>query len=381
MRCITVNPRDDLQAYIEEQFPLTGEYAYLNSAVRGLVPAATIDAMSDYWRRAAHPHGLGLEEKPKQIDARARAARLLGVARGEVDFVSSTTHGLAVAATSLPLGPGDEVLIPEMEFPSVVYPFLNEAQRRGFTVRLLGWEGCGPDLDLIESAMTEHTRALCLSWVQYQNGYTHDLETLGKLCRDRNVFLVVDAIQGLGAVPLDLGRVHVDVLTAGTFKWLMSGTGLALLYVRSGLVQELTPGFAGYTGVAREVEDPDYRLQFRDDIERFNLGSANEPGMTALYHSLGLIEEVGIGTIYAGARHLADLVHDGARDKGYTVNSRENEIAPIVALTTGCRERDAELLDRLEAERVCTCIRRMGIRIAPHFYCSEDDVQRLLALL
>ncbi len=364
------------------QFPVTEQYAYFNSAATGLVPVRTIEAMKEYWTAGAHPYGVGLDE-PHQLseDPRARMARFVGASREEVNFVSSTTHGLSIAATSFPLGPGDEVLIPEREFPAVVYPLLNQAELGGFDVRFVAWDGCGPGLEQLSSAMSERTRMLCLSWVQYQNGYTHDLRALGALCRERDIFLVVDAIQGLGAIPLNLEGLGVDLLTAGTFKWLMSGPGNALLYVRRERIEQMRPAFAGYLAMTAEVEDPCYRLEFCDDIERFSLGSTNDPGITALFHSLGLIEELGIAEINAHARRVARRVWEGAFEKGYIVNTREDEASPIVAVSTGDGGRDEELLARLQANGVSTCIRGMGLRLACHFYNSDDDAERLLDLL
>ncbi|MFO8060679.1 MAG: aminotransferase class V-fold PLP-dependent enzyme [Bacillota bacterium] len=364
------------------QFPLVEQYAYFNTAATGLVPTRTIEAMKRYWEAGGHPYGLGLDDPPQlSEDPRTRMARFIGASRKEVNFVSSTTHGLSIAATSFPLGAGDEVLIPEREFPSVVYPFLNQAEIRGFAVRFVPWEGCGPDLEVLASAMSERTRMLCISWVQYQNGYTQDLEALGKLCRDRGVYLVVDVIQGLGAVPLNVDGLGVDLLTGGTFKWLMAGPGNALLYIRRELIEELIPAFAGYLGVTSEVEDPCYKLEFRDDIERFNLGSTNDPAITALFHSLGMIEELGIDEVNAHVRRIAARVREGALERGYIVNTREDEMSPIVAVTTGNRREDEVLLRHLQDSGVYTCIRGMGLRLAPHFYCSDEDVDRLLDLL
>ena len=364
------------------QFPLTEHYAYFNNAATGIVPVRTIEAMKEHWQTGAHPYGLGLDEPPQlSEEPRDRVARFIGASREEVNFVSSTTHGLSIAATSFPLGPGDEVLIPEREFPSVVYPFLNQAEVRGFDVRFVAWEGFGPSLDELSSAMSERTRMLCISWVQYQNGHTRDLQALGELCRERDIFLVVDAIQGLGAIPLDVEGLGVDLLTAGTYKWLLSGPGNALLYVRRERIEHMRPAFAGYLAMTREVEDPCYQLEFRKDVERFNLGSANDAGIIALFHSLGLIEELGIAEINAHTRCLSRKLREGAIERGYIVNTREDEMSPIVAVTTGDLQRDEELLAHLMANRVHTCIRGMGLRLAPHFYCSDDDVQRLLALL
>jgi selenocysteine lyase/cysteine desulfurase len=336
--------------------------------------------MQDYWHRQAHPNGLGLPDSgPEGEGAEARMARFIGAFESEVTFVTNTSHAISIAATSLPLGPGDEVIIPEREFPAVVYPFLYAAGLRGFAVRFARWRGYGPSPEDLEASMTTNTKVLCMSWVQYQNGYTHDLSKISKMCRQRGVRLVVDAIQGLGIVPLDVKTAGVDILGAGSYKWLMAGTGIATLYVRREVLPEVVPTLFSYRGTRRDVEDPEYKLDIRDDIGKFDLGAGNMPGLAALRASLDFIESIGVPRISGHARALAKRVNEGLRNLGYQVNTREGEQSPIVAFSTGNRPDDEELLSRLKQNHVWTCIRGLGIRIAPHIYCTEEDVELLLA--
>jgi len=357
---------------MHEEFPLTSRCSYLNTAARGLVPRRTIEAMQAYWAKAGSP-----AEQPEST-ARETVADFIGAAPEEVMMVPNTSYGLSVAAAALPLERGAEVLIPAWEFPSVPYAFLNEAQHRDLVVRFVEWDQYGPTLEQIEDAFTDRTRVLALSWVQYLNGYTHDLAALSAMCRRHGAFLVVDAIQGLGSVPLDVRADGIDVLSAGSYKWLLAGSGAGVFYVRKEILPQLQPRIANFRGMDVHIEDPEYRLAFRDGVGKFKLGSRNRPGEYALETSIKFIMSVGVERIHEHTRKLANLLAEGLRSSGYKVNTRPGEIAPIVAFTTGSREGDEELLGELNKRGVIGAIRGLGIRLGVHLYTTEEDIARVL---
>lgn len=369
--------RDELRL----QFPLTREYAYFNTAATGLVPQATVEAMKDYWETTPYPYGLGGEQDEEQPDTKKLAAELLGADESEVGFVQNTSQGLSIAAASLPLSPGDEVVIPAREFPSVAYPFLYEAERRDLEVRFVEWEGYGPTAAQLEAALTSRTRVLALSWVQYLNGYTHDLKAVGELCAKNDVYLVVDAIQGLGAVPINLSELKVAVLASGAFKWLLAGKGSGLVYVNSDVVQSMDPGYANYRGFDADLEEEGYPLDMHEDVRRFSLGTPNEPGVRALGSSLEFLLEVGIEELNQHVTGLAERIKHTVKERGYTLHTRMEESSPIVAFTTGTTRRDEALLEELKEHKVWACIRGLGLRLSPHLYCTEEAVELVLDLL
>ncbi len=365
---------------ISLQFSLTKKYAYFNTAATGLVPKTVAETMMKYWQQGAYPYGLEVEELVQDPNiTRAKMAAFIGAKEHEVAFVTNTAQAMSLAAACLPLARGDEVLIPKREFPAVVYPFLHGARTRGFDVRMLEWKQYGPTADEIEQSITERTRLVCLSWVQYLNGYTNDLVAIGNICKRHGITLAVDAIQGLGSIPLDVKKAGIDILGAGSFKWLMAGTGIATLYVSEDILPNLNPVLFNYRGNMSDVEDPEYKLIYHQDIRKFDLGTDNQAGMIALGASLDFIQGIGIDRIHAHSRALAHRIRQALLEQGYTLNTRENEVSPIVAFSCGSGEEDERLLAKLKEQNIWTCIRGLGIRIAPHLYCTEEDVERLLS--
>ncbi len=364
------------------EFPLTREYVYFNTAASGLVPQRTISCMQQFWQDAAYPYSLVASTRSRNGEStRQKMARFIGAGEDEVTFVTSTAHALSLVAACLPLGPKDEVLIPANEFPAVVYPFLHGQQTRGYSVKMLDWSEYGPSVEQIENAITPRTRVLALSWIQYLNGYTHDLALISEVCKKRGTILVVDAIQGLGAIPIDVKACGIDVMAAGSFKWLMAGTGLATLYVSRDVQPLLNPVMYNYKGNNTDALDPGFRLNLHPDIRKFELGSENHPGQRALGASVAFLESLGVQRISEHNSSLAQRIRLELIQLGYQVRTRQNEVSPIVTFSCGSREQDERLLAELEEHNVLTCLRGLGIRIAPHLYSTQEDVDRLVEVL
>src|SRR5207247_1905643 len=159
----------------------------------------------------------------------------------------NTAMGINIAALSLPLRPGDNVLVLDGDYPANIYPWMNLAHRGVLTKVVPSHDG-GLDLDLLVSRMDSRTRAVAMSTVVFATGFRNDLLALGKLCKERGIFFVVDGIQSLGALPFDVRAANVDFLACGSQKWLLGPPGGGFLYVRRELLDELAPG--AYVGTS-----------------------------------------------------------------------------------------------------------------------------------
>ncbi|MGE5730791.1 MAG: aminotransferase class V-fold PLP-dependent enzyme, partial [Gemmatimonas sp.] len=229
----------DVDALRREEFPwaVAGETIYLNNASTGPLPQRTVAALDEWNRLRANP-----QRAPQELQfgtlARSRAliASMIGADAAEIALAANTSFGLNLAAFSLPLKHGDVVLSPDLEFPANVYPWMQLAARRGIEYRRLSCDEGVLDPDrLARELEDERVRAVTVSWVQAVSGARVDLTALGKLCRARGVFFVVDAIQGLGPLTVDLRETPVDILSSGAQKWLLSPWGSAFVYVRRDL--------------------------------------------------------------------------------------------------------------------------------------------------
>lgn len=378
----------DVDALRRAEFPWAdaGEMIYLNNASTGPLPERAIAATDRWSRLRANPQRISQELQFGTL-ARGREliASLIGADPGEIALATNTSFGINLAAFSLPLKAGDVVLSPTMEFPANVYPWMQLAARRGVELRQISCD-CG----VLDAARLEHElrderiRAVAVSWVQFSSGAAVDLDALGRICRARRVYFVVDAIQGLGPRRIDLSRAAVDIFACGAQKWLMSPWGSAFVYVRRDLIRELEPHDVSWLGV-RDSDDftrlTDYDLTWRDDARRFEFITLPYQDFAGMNASLELIHELGADHVSRHALGLAQRLVDWAhtRDDVELVTPADpRHRAAIVSL----RPRDARAVSaRLTEGGVAHSLREGAIRLSPHFYNTEAEIERVQQLM
>lgn len=372
----------DLSSYRAE-FPITDRYAFLNHA-----------SISTYSRRvteAITAHLAAMQSEPFNrliedvfgtvVGMRERAATLINAARpDEIVPMPDTATGINTAANSLPLRPGDNVLVVEGDYPANIYPWLNLAPR-GVLVKWVPQHAGGADIERLAARIDNRTRVIAVSTAMFATGFRNDVAAIGALCRDRGIFFVVDAIQTLGALPIDVQACNIDFLATGGQKWLLSTPGSGFLYARHELMDQLQPG--AYVG-ASSVVDPynflDYNFTLQPTADRFALGTPNLLNIVALHAALGMLLEVGAERIGERVLELTGRLTDGLQARGFRVlsNLDPRYRSGIVIVETPEPEQTATRL--LEAG-VVTMPRGQGLRIAPHFYNNEDDIDRAIEAL
>jgi cysteine desulfurase/selenocysteine lyase len=219
-----------------------------------------------------------------------------------------------------------------------------------------------------------------LSHVHWQTGHRIDLAELGRLCRGVGALSIVDAIQSLGQLPVDPLKAGIDVIIAGSYKWLMAIPGTAVLYASERALAEITPDRAGWTGMETSVHATP-RLAWRHDASRFHVGGMCDPTLLVLERSIELLLEVGIETIAALLQSLQDRLITGL-PAGLRVGSSLEPASRsgILSVTTGSPERDDTLASYLIAAKVIIARRGTGIRVAPHWHNTSADIDRFLAV-
>jgi len=378
----------DVQSLREAEFPWAarGEAIYLNNASTGPLPARALRAIRDFDERRAAPHRLSDDLQFATL-ARSRelVARLIGADEGEVGLAVNTSFGINLAAFSLPLGPGDVVLTPDREFPANVYPLMQLARSRGVIYRRIpACEGVVDEEALRHELRDPAVRAVSVSWVSFASGYTVDLEAIGRACRARGAYFVVDAIQGLGPLTLDVRAAHIDVLACGAQKWLLSPWGSGFVYVRRDLIPELEPNIVSWMAVKGSDDFRrlvDYDLTWRDDARRFEFITLPFQDFAGMNASLELIHELGPATIAHHTAALADIIVLWAasqRDVELVTPSMPRHRAGIVSL----RMPNANAVSaRLKEAGVSHSLREGAIRLSPYFYNTREDIRRTLAVI
>lgn len=310
--------------------------------------------------------------------ARAAIAQLIGGRADEIAFVPNTAHGLSLVAAGLPWQAGDNVVAIDGEYPSNIYPWFG-LRRQGVETRLVtrSRDGCF-DADAIAPLIDDRTRVVAVSAVDWQSGFRCDLAALGELCARRDVLLVVDGIQAVGAMQVDVARSGIACLAVGGHKWLLAPEGCGFLFVAQRVLDRLTPVLLGWNSVA----DPDtylpYRTTLRSDAAKLEPGTQMHLGVRALGAAIALLLEIGPAAIEARVLETTDALAEALRSVGATILSprRGAERSAILTFELG----DTERLYASLVRHGVICRRRLGgIRLAPHFYTDASDVERVVA--
>ena len=382
-------------------FPGTQGRVFLDAASISLAPVQAVHALNELGQqlllapeRDASSHHAALDRTA--APTRREIAKLIGAQPTDIALVESTSHGLEIIAASVPLQRGDVLLVGETEFLGLAVPWIPRQERDGFHIQVVPHRNGRLLVDDYAAAITERTRMILLSSVQWNNGFRADLAAFSQLARERGLLLVVDAIQQLGALPIDVSQTPVDFLVCGGHKWLNAPAGRGFLYVHPRRVAELSPPGWGYLNIktppegwARYFGTPEIPAvrpyEFAASARRFEVGgTSNYPGNVVLCASVALMNELGRDAIAAHIRGRCDVLMDGLRRAGATVVSPlgDGERSSIVTFSLGeGAERDRACLEELWNRRIVISERYTarvgGLRTSVHFYNNDDDVRQL----
>ena len=378
----------DVEALRAAEFPWAarGEALYLNNASTGPVPVRSVRAVTEFAARRAEPFRM-TEELQFGTLARSRelCARLVGARPAEIALMVNTTYGLNLAARALPIAAGESIVISDREFPANVYPWMALERAAGVRLDRVPCHGRLPDEEAIMAALERPgVRVVAVSWVSFATGYRVDLARIGRACRERGIYFVVDAIQGLGPATIDVRACHVDVLACGGQKWLLSPWGTGFVYVRPELVQALEPQAVGWMSV-RGSDDfsrlCDYDLTYRDDARRFEVITLPFQEFAGLNASLELLFELGPAAVAAHVRGLADRIVRWAADRDHVRLVTPDDPARRAGIVSLAPADPAGASRRLTAAGVSHSLREGAIRLSPHCYNTADEVDRALAVM
>ena len=374
----------ELEALRREEFPWTSHTIYLNHASTGPLPARTVRVLEEFNAKRMMPHELPDAMIFSMLDdCRSQIGRLINARETEIALATNTTFGLALAARMIHLKSGDIVLVSDREFPANVYPWVG-LRENGVTLELVpvtaeGW----PDEDRIVSRLVDpRVRVLAVSLVQFSNGFQVDLARLSRETRASGTYLVVDAIQGIGQVPVDIRRTPVDFMACGGQKWLLSPWGSGFLYVRDELIAGLKPpvtGWMAYEGTDDFTQLTRYSDRLRANARRFEMITLPYQDFAGMRATLDLMLSTTTADVQRHILELHQPVIDWAEARGVPVTSPRGVhgsgilcIAPPDPATVQQRLRDA---------RIIASLREGSIRLSPHFYNTREEMQRVVEVL
>jgi selenocysteine lyase/cysteine desulfurase len=366
-----------------EAFALAPGLVYVNHAAVGVLPVATRDALhamiDDHSARGV----LGTASRELSLPAyRRRIAAFIGGRGEEIALLRNTGDGATILAQGLDLGPGDEVITGANEFGANAYPWL-VLRDRGVTVTLIDAPRERMTPDVLRRAISARTKVVAVSWVTFDDGYRHDLAPLAEVAHAHGALFAVDAIQGLGAFPLDVTATGVDALYAGGAKWLLSLQGVSFLWLRADLLDRVALRMPGWRS-ARDMWDfLDYAQPPASDASRYEGGTPNILGALSLASSIDVLGAAGVERIAAHVLALTDRLAAGLESAGWTIvgdRSRDDVKSGIVTFRRDGVDAIA-LGKRLGAANIVTTCRASGVRVAPHGHNTADEIDAVLDAL
>lgn len=361
-----------------DQFPVRANRIYLNHAAVSPLCKPAADAMKHL---ADDCLNFGSSHYEEWLDAyeglRIAAAKLVGANRNEIASVKNTSEGIATVAVGLNWKAGDRIVAFREEFPANFYPW-KRLEEKGAAVT---WLSVSDSLDKIEDAV-RGARLLSISFVQFLSGYRAPIQEIGEICHRNQCIYMVDAIQGMGAFPIDVRACHIDTLAADGHKWMLGPEGCGILYISEALQDQVDPVEFGWTNVAGYNDYASRDMALRPDAGRYECGTLNTIGIYGLRAAIEFLLEVDPRKIAPIVQNLADRVAEGVQAKGYELfTPRTPETGAGIVSFRKAGIDAVELVGNLKRAGISVAPRAGWVRTSPHFYISPDDIERFVAEL
>jgi cysteine desulfurase / selenocysteine lyase len=378
----------DVDALRAREFPWAqqGEQIFLDNAKTGALPARAVETLKAWADLRAAPYRLTTYQD-LEVFRRSRelVSKLIGAKVGEIACMPNTSYGINVASLGLPLKSGDVVLTYDGEYPADVYPWMSLA-KKGVKLELIPKRnGLQDEARLLEELKRPEVKVVTMSWVSFSTGYRADLATIGRECRKRGIYLVVDAIQGVGAMTLDVSKLEIDVLACGGQKWLLAPWGTGFVYVREELTRELDPAVVGWLAM-KSSEDftrmVDYDFKYYDDARRFQINTLPAQDFAGLNASLEMLLELGPENV---ERHIEGIVSEAVS----WAQANGDEVRLVTPADPARRAGVLAIAPRdpvgasaaLNEAKISHSLREGAIRLSPHCFNTREEMGRALELL
>jgi len=372
----------DLRRWLPE-FPVRENCLYLDHAAVCPLPRPVAEAMR---QRITDQEQTGHEKyrewRNNHLSCRHLGSQLIGCDPDDLSIIRSPSEGLSLIAEGLTWKKGDQILVGEEEFAANVAPWLH-LSRRGIKVVRFPQPDGRIDPAVVADRMTGRTRMVAVSWVSFHTGWIAPLAQLGKMCREADCLLVVDAIQGLGLLPMHMRALKLDAVVADGHKWMFGPEGAGIMALTQELRTRLHPVISGWRNV--QLAPGDFflqRLSYHEDGRRFEPGASNDIGVAGLAAGLDIINSVEREAIQARVETLARLLTRILLSHGWDVYSPGSG-HPIAGIVAGRHPNVAprEAARRLRERRVICSVRQSSVRFSPHFYITRGELEALDRIL
>ncbi|MGB9741335.1 MAG: aminotransferase class V-fold PLP-dependent enzyme [Candidatus Bathyarchaeia archaeon] len=362
---------------IRGQFPITQNKVFLNHAAQSPLPKPVADVVRKYADEFSNFGTTSIEWKDC---GKPLFAKLIGARPEEIALVENTSAGLNIAANVLRYPKGSKIVTTDLEYPSVVYPWL----RKGLGVKVEYVKSVDGKILLedVEKAVDDKTVALAVSHVEYANGFRNDLKALSEIAHEHGAYLIVDAIQSVGALQVNVKRDDVDFLATACYKWLLSPPGCGYLYVKGELIEKFEPPFVGWASVKQEVFDTVnfwdiWHLDLSPTASRFEFGSPSFISFLGAAEAMKMLLGFGMKNIERRIITLTDYLIDAIKGLDLKLQTPEEKQCRSGIINFKV-DKPAEVIQRLSQKSIVVSARANGVRVSPHFYNTEKEIDKLI---
>jgi len=357
------------------------KYVYLDHAAVGPLPQRVLDAMvktaeEKRFGELHWPDWEALVEKTRKTIAQFIKANI-----EEIALVPNTSEGIGIVANGITWRENDNIVTTDLEFASNLFPWQDQARRHNVELRIVANKDGRLLIEDFEKNINRNTRIVAVSHVQFSNGFKVDLEALSKLVHENDAYLLVDAVQSVGQMPVDVKKLDIDFLATSGYKWLLSPIATGFLYVRRDLIEEIELSIVGYRS-DKNLDDYSFReFDPCESARRFEHGQLNFPGLAGMCEAILMLEGVNMRNVEERILTLTDRIIEGVQEistiRIKPTPTRENR-SGIMSLVCNNAEDVGEKMIR---EGIVVSVRRGGIRVSPHFYNIEEEIDKFLASL
>jgi cysteine desulfurase/selenocysteine lyase len=371
---------------VRSDFPVTQELVYLDTAYDGPYPLPALEAGKDFLeKRSRGTAGRVRDWLGVMDEVRGKIAQLINAKPDEIAIRTSTTEGTNIVASSLPLGPGDNVVWGSLAYPSNGLVWLTQGRKRGFENRIIDDQSGTLGLSDFEQRVDDNTKLIGVSHVSHRNGHVLDLRGLADLAHAHGAYLHVDGIQSVGAIEVDVQKAGVDFLTCGTYKWLLGPLGLSFFYVREDLLAQLESPFAGemqaskWSDPLQKFSQGEFPAQLHDTARKFEYATVHFQGLYELRAVLDYIQSIGMDKIEGQVLKLASRLWSGLEELGFELLTPPGTESGIVT----CLVRDEQEVARLFEEKKIVASLKPGrqLRFSPSFFNTEEEIDHVLSVM
>ncbi|MBT6345146.1 MAG: aminotransferase class V-fold PLP-dependent enzyme [Nitrospina sp.] len=366
---------------LRKEFPVVEELIFFDHARVAPLPERVRKVVTEFIDDATRFGTAHYETWITGIDrARKNFARLINASTDEVAFVKNTSEGLAIVANGLDWKSGDNVVIPDIEFPANVYPWWN-LKRLGVETRMVHAVEGRVLFDDIVKQVDARTRLISISSVECNSGFRTDLNRIGAFCKEKGILFCVDAIQSLGVIPMDVKRDQIDFLSADGHKWMLSVEGLGGFYISKEVLEKIYPVTVGWGNMVNAGDFMNYEFGFRPNAQRFEEGSLNTLSIHAWGAALELLLETGVENIEQRVMRLGDEVIEQLQRRDLKLYSSTHPAERSGNISFVMEQDVSRLYEWMLERKVKLTVRDGLVRLSPHFYNNEDEILRFFDLL